>query len=204
MDRKLILDVQLFNAFSPPDGLPGLARPTGLPGLRSEYLSNDHLAWMSMSQSGCALHAAVPVDSYVLVLFLTSTLLISAIRSLLTIGFTAETQTAQGAFLVPGGHSRRVETFFSIRQLSRYLAENYGAVVQRFSDHPNLDTLMILRGTTHSLGYCRGLMRQSFRAMSGAITLQPFAVPLFDVGAAVNRSAAGGVSTCIRSHWRTR
>jgi len=40
-------------------------------------------------------------------------------------------------------------------------------------------------------------MRQSYRALSGKITLQPFALPLFDAGFGVNRSAAGGVSSCV-------
>ena len=119
-------------------------------------------------------------------------------RTLVNIGFTVQSQTGDAAFLVPGGESRRVETFFSVRRFERYLADNYTAILERFSDHPNLDTLMILRGTTYSDGYCRGLLQQRHRAAAGMLTLSPLGLEMFSLEMGVNRSVIGNVRFVLK------
>lgn len=118
-------------------------------------------------------------------------------RTLINIGFTVQSQTGDAAFLVPGGESRRVETFYTVRQFERYLADNYTAIAERFSDHPNLDTLMILRGTTYTDGYCRGLLQQSHRKAAGMLTLSPLGLEMFSLEMGGNRSVIGHVRIVV-------
>ena len=112
---------------------------------------------------------------------------------MVNVGFTVHSETEEAAFLVPGGESRRVETFFDVQRLERYLSYNYAAILARFSDHPNLDTLMILRGTTYSDGYCQGVLRQGCRASSGILTINPLSLDIFSLDVAGNLSSSEDV-----------
>ena len=114
------------------------------------------------------------------------------IRSeVVNLGFEISSQTADGAFLVPGGQTRKVERYLEFQRLIEYLGDHYTTILRMFPHHPwDQCSLMILRGTTHAVGWCRGIARQTARGVSGTISINipTLGIPILGLDVATQRA----------------
>lgn len=109
-----------------------------------------------------------------------------------TLGFEFSSARAGGAFLVPGGSTRRVARCLNENALFNYLLEHYSLILSTYSDH-SLEqcSLMILKGTTRVSAWCRGLTTQTARGVAGHISVNvpAIGVPMLNLGISIQRAA---------------
>ena len=114
------------------------------------------------------------------------------IRSeVVNLGFEISSDTADGAFLVPGGHARKVEQYLDVQLLIEYLGSHYTTILRMFPHRPwDQCSLIILRETTHAAGWCRGIARQTARGVSGTISINipTLGIPVLGLDVATQRA----------------
>jgi len=89
-----------------------------------------------------------------------------------SLGFEFSSARASGAFLVPGGRTRRVARYLKETILANYLLEHYSLILNTYSHRPLEECpLMILKGTTRVSAWCRGLTTQTARGIAGHISI---------------------------------
>ena len=90
----------------------------------------------------------------------------------MTLGFEFSSTSAGGAFLIPGGPTRRVARYLKENKLIDYLLENYSLILDEYSDYRLEDcSLVILKETTRASGWCRGLASRTARGIAGHISV---------------------------------
>jgi len=90
----------------------------------------------------------------------------------MTLGFEFSSTSAGGAFLIPGGQTRRVARYLMENKLIEYLLENYSLILDKYSDYPLEEcSLVILKETTRVSGWCRGLATRTARGIAGYISV---------------------------------
>jgi len=109
-----------------------------------------------------------------------------------TLGFEFSSARSDGAFLIPGGRARRVSRYLKENTFVDYLLEHCDLILSMYSEYPwDECSLMILKGTTRSIAWGRGLTTQTARGVAGhiSISVPAIGIPMLSLDVSHHRAA---------------